>query len=114
MMNIIFQDGTRTTVSYARYLMSISLGRILDKEEHVDHIDEDKANDNIDNLQLLSLKDNIVKHMTLKDKFSNDVELVCPVCGITFYRPPRNVNHKISKGKVITCSRKCGGVISHK
>ncbi len=44
----------RTTIQYAKYLMSIKLGRILRREEQVDHIDGDKTNDSIDNLQLLS------------------------------------------------------------
>lgn len=52
----------RKTISYARYLMSVKLGRILRDDEHVDHIDNNKLNDCIDNLQILSSKENIKKY----------------------------------------------------
>jgi len=45
-------DDTRTTISYARYLISVKLGMFISKDYEVDHIDDDKTNDNIDNLKL--------------------------------------------------------------
>lgn len=52
---ILFNNNKdRTTTSYARYLMSCKLQRFLQKTEEVDHIDNDKTNDDIENLQLLS------------------------------------------------------------
>lgn len=59
---LIAPDGTRKCTAYARYLMSVKLGRYLDKTETVDHINEDKSDDRIDNLQILSNADNIKKH----------------------------------------------------
>lgn len=47
---------------YSRYLMSVKLGRRLLPSETVDHIDDDKANDSIDNLQILSLGENQKKY----------------------------------------------------
>lgn len=47
----------RTTISYARYLMSVKLKRFLTVEETVDHIDNDRTNDSIENLQILSDKE---------------------------------------------------------
>ena len=44
-----------------RYLLAVKLGRYLTDEEQVDHIDDDKTNDNIDNLQILTVKENAVK-----------------------------------------------------
>ena len=58
----------RHTVSYARYLMSTHLGRFLDKDEHVDHIDNDKSNDVITNLQILSQLENNRKQARLRGK----------------------------------------------
>lgn len=55
-------DTTRKTISYARYLMSVKLGRELTDEETVDHIDNDKTNDSLDNLQILTYKENIAKY----------------------------------------------------
>lgn len=52
----------RSTVSYARYLMSVKLGRFLLRSEEVDHIDEDKTNDSLSNLQILSTAENLRKN----------------------------------------------------
>ena len=41
--------------------MEIRLGRRLNSDETVDHIDNDKTNDSPENLQVLSLKDNARK-----------------------------------------------------
>lgn len=61
---ILYNSKTdRSTTQYARYLMAVKIGRYLTKDETVDHIDEDKTNDTIDNLQIISLKDNITKHI---------------------------------------------------
>jgi hypothetical protein len=51
----------RKTISYARYLMSTHLGRLLTDEEHVDHINDIKLDDRIENLQILSQKENNIK-----------------------------------------------------
>lgn len=53
----------RTTIAYARYLMSVKLGRLLEATEEVDHIDNDKSNDSIENLQLLSGAENRQKYI---------------------------------------------------
>lgn len=51
----------RTTISYARYLMSVKEGRVLEEYEEVDHIDNDKTNDEISNLQILTRSENVRK-----------------------------------------------------
>jgi hypothetical protein len=51
----------RSSVSLARYLMCVNLGRYLLPNEHVDHINEDKTDDRIENLQILSPNENIAK-----------------------------------------------------
>ena len=62
---ILYKSGEkgkwRKILAYAKALMEIKLNRVLEKGEVVDHIDEDKTNDNIDNLQVLSNKENIIK-----------------------------------------------------
>ena len=110
MLIVIRGDGTRTTTPYARYLMSVKVGRLLTKDEQVDHIDEDKTNDDIDNLQILSNYDNVQKHFDIKNKRSVMIELTCPVCNTTFKRSPQRVNFKLKQGKKPTCSRTCGYV----
>lgn len=54
-------QSNRSSTQYARYLLSVKLGRYLTDGEHVDHIDNDKTNDHIDNLQILSAKQNNTK-----------------------------------------------------
>ena len=49
----------KSSVSYARYLMAVKLNRYLTSDEEVDHIDEDKTNDSVNNLQILSRKENL-------------------------------------------------------
>jgi hypothetical protein len=112
---LIKKDGTRTSISYARYLMSCHLNRYLDKTEHVDHIDDDKLNDVIENLQILSVKDNNrKKNNSLQIKLEEPITLICPICNESFSRPARNIKHKLKAGKSVCCSRRCGGKNSHK
>lgn len=97
----------RHTVSYARYLMSTHLGRFLDKDEHVDHIDNDKSNDVITNLQILSQLENNRKQARLRGK--KMVKYQCPVCQKVF-SIRKGLSHLVSTNKKsVSCSRSCGG-----
>jgi hypothetical protein len=93
----------RKTISYARYLMSVKLKRELLKNEEVDHINDDKLDDRIENLQILSKSANVIKN-NIKDK----ITYICPICGKNFI-PTRNQTNRITP----CCSRKCGGIKSH-
>ena len=105
---LVRKDGSKTSTSYARYLMSCYLKRYLKKDEHVDHIDNNKLNDTIDNLQILSPADNNKKNRHKRTYMT----LVCPVCNNSFTKESRQVNHKIKNGNNPTCSRRCGGIKS--
>lgn len=59
---LVRPNGTKSCTAYARYLMSVKLGRKLSRSEQVDHIDEDKTNDSIDNLQVITQKENLAKN----------------------------------------------------
>lgn len=96
----------RTTISYARYLMSVKEKRVLENWEHVDHINEIKSDDRPENLQILTNKENIEKHIFLFDIKRTMVELTCENCGKTFDREIRNY-HKSNKFSF--CSRRCNG-----
>lgn len=95
----------RTTMSYARYLMSCNIGEIIQKEFEVDHIDNDKTNDILSNLQLLSKSDNIKK--STKQKIM--IEFTCPVCKKLFLLEKRLSYKKENP----CCCRRCGGIQSH-
>lgn len=101
---LVRYDGTKTSTSFARYMMCCKLKRYLTADEHVDHIDNDKMNDVIDNLQILTPIENTQKS---KKQLSLNT-FTCPVCNIIFQLPLQR-SHKIQP----TCSRRCGGIKSH-
>lgn len=96
----------RSSTQYARYLLAVKLGRYLTKDETVDHHDEDKTNDDISNLKLLSNIDNIRKS-SCKPPF----ELICPVCSVHFERTHTQLRGRLDRARNndICCSRQCGG-----
>lgn len=100
------KDGVLTSMSYARYLMCLKEGRWLKKDEDVDHINGKKDDDRIENLQILSKKENIKKYRNL-DKPILKLMYVCPVCNKKFERSKSASYKSIHLGKIIHCSRKC-------
>lgn len=108
--NVILYNSKdkRSTVSYARYLMSVKLGRYLEKDEQVDHIDEDKTNNTLENLQILSPSQNIIKNNISRGRFLKVLTLRCPVCRTPFTRKRGNTQAVMSKQHLVSsCSRKC-------
>lgn len=106
--NVILYNShkDRSTTSYARYLYSVKLGRYLLDTEHVDHIDDDKTNDILTNLQLLTLKQNSKKEGNRRGRLL--VEINCPMCKNTFTRRKGQTQLVPSlKGKVSCCSKEC-------
>jgi plasmid replication initiation protein len=101
-MACLVSKENRTTISYARYLMSVHLGRKLTKIETVDHIDGDTLNDSLENLQILSNEDNIKKSARGKTM----VTLKCPVCSNLFTKEKRQT-HLVKGGNPTCCSRNC-------
>lgn len=103
----------RSSTQYARYLMAVKIGRLLTPQEHVDHKDDDKTNDNINNLQILSLRENNIKTHKKPDE-----NFICPICLKPFSRTRTQLNKmkkwRDGKRHEITCSRSCGGKFSHK
>ncbi|MCA9750206.1 MAG: HNH endonuclease, partial [Romboutsia sp.] len=107
-------NNEKTSTSYARYLLSCELGRFLNKDEHVDHINGDKLDDRVENLQILSQKENNLKRIKELNLETKDIELICPVCNKMFTKKRKNVITKLNRGKTPTCSRQCGGKWSHR
>ena len=59
---ILYNSSTdRSSCQYARYLLAVKIGRFLTAAEEADHIDGDKTNDSVANLQVLSKAANIRK-----------------------------------------------------
>ncbi len=102
------KNGKRKLLTRARYRMSVALERRLKKREHVDHIDGNKRNDKISNLQILSPQQNNAKAIKETGRTQKWKKLICPVCELRFKRKAHRVDLKIQRGGRPTCSRECG------
>lgn len=99
-------ENKRSVTSYARYLVATSLGRFLESWEQVDHIDHDKTNDVLENLQILTVTENNRKDAKRKGRLV--AEIKCPQCNTIFVRRKGNTQAiECNKGKVTCCSRDC-------
>lgn len=86
-----------------RYVMARHLGRKLESWEHVHHIDEDRGNNKIDNLELLTKSEHMKKHTDGWYGESCPVEFICPTCGVSFER----VVNTSKQNSTPYCSNKC-------
>lgn len=98
-------DGTTKSMSYAKYLYTSHYNCDVAEGDQVDHINRDKMDDRIENLQVISgtynrQKDHKHKEMIIR---------VCPVCGTEFLFDKRNLPFKPNP----CCSKRCGGIKSH-
>lgn len=105
---ILFNSSKeRSSTAYARYLMAVHLGRYLSKDEEVDHIDCNKCNDDLSNLQLLSIDKHRAK--TIQERAVLPTTFVCAYCGSTFTRAKNRINPATKY-----CSKHCTGKMSSK
>lgn len=94
-------DGTMITMAYAKYLYTSHYECDVPNGDQVDHINGDKMDDRIENLQVISEYYNIVKDHHRKEM----VLCTCPICGEEFLFEKRN----LSTHPEPCCSRTCGG-----
>ncbi len=106
-MTVYYSDGSKGTTLYSRYLMQQHVGRELLKSETVDHVNEDKTDDRIDNFQILSLAANASK--TSRKRFKITWHYFnCPQCGKHSKKNARQVRHNRKQNKSGPfCSRSC-------
>lgn len=97
-------DKPASTMTYARYLMSVHLRRKLLGTEHVDHINEDHADDRIENLQVLSPSANSMKRSLFQPPAL--VAMTCSGCGVGFTRR-KNQDKRRWTSKLAYHSRAC-------
>lgn len=109
----------RSTVSFARYLMSVKLGRFLTDQEEVDHIDDNKTNDDPNNLQILTPEQNREKQrLHYINNVQQKFELVCPNCGCNFSLTEREMNGRFIQIRknaslgLIYCSSSCSSIFN--
>lgn len=101
-------DG-RTTISYARYLMCVHLGYTLSPDLEVDHIDDDKSNDAITNLQILTKEQNLLKqHYNYVMNKQVSYGYCSAHCNIHFILTEREVKMRVAQNvQYAFCSRSC-------
>jgi hypothetical protein len=89
-----------------RVLMENKIGRLLDSGEVVHHRDENKSNDSIDNLELLTNSDHSRHHAPKVDP----IECVCH-CGKRFTVKPNDYRKRMRQSQTghVSCSRPCAG-----
>ena len=109
-INLCNKDGTRRTILKSRYTLCVHLGYEPPSNIHVDHIDNDKRNDNLNNLQLLSASENIKKYSDFKRNGEPMLEqYICSHCGNTFIEDHgiANCRKKQSITGELFCSMAC-------
>lgn len=108
----IFPNKSRKTVSYPKYIVETTIGRLLTIEEEIHHIDKDFSNNEISNLQIINTFTHSILHTTLY--VSQD--FICPVCAKEFTLHHKQIkeilrNRSIGRSKTGPfCSRNCAGV----
>lgn len=108
-MCVYYSDGSKGTTLYSRYLMQVHLGRVLSPEEQVDHINEDKTDDRIENLQILTRQKNIAKAARAKWGETR-IKFICPACGREAEKDGNEIRKNRKQGKSGPyCSKRCAG-----
>lgn len=107
LVDLVNSEEDRTTISYAKYLICIKLDRLLTEDEQVDHIDGDKRNDSLDNLQVLSVEEH--KKKTADESRVEWPLVTCAYCGKEFYKKPNQFRYNQKIGAQPHCSRSCNG-----
>lgn len=109
---IVRDHPNRTKNDYVlehRVVVENSLGRVLSDEEIVHHKNENKKDNRLVNLEVLSAEDHSRLHG--KAKGVKEVSLKCPWCKELFQR--RSGQTHLYKGSSYTCcSRSCRGSFS--
>lgn len=98
-------NGKMTSMSYAKYLYTSYYKCDIPEGEEIDHINDNKMDDRIENLQKVSKEYNNRKNR----KKAEQIELICPVCKQKFLFRKSNLSSHPNP----CCSRKCGGIKSH-
>lgn len=99
-------DGKRKTVLKHREVFEEKIGRPLKPNEIVHHIDENKRNNKLPNLEIMTRSRHTKKHARKEEV----IKLECLLCKKKFERAARHERHNRKQGKVGPfCNRSCAG-----
>lgn len=112
---IRYTDLSTKVTSYARFLYQQKNGEI-DPKLTVDHIDENPENDDINNLQVLTRKENIAKARASGKQATEWFEGICLECNRMFTKPMRQIraNQQIKGRPGPFCSKSCAGTFNQR
>lgn len=107
-------ENDRTTTAYARYIYTVYLGYDIPLGYEVDHVDDDKTNDCLWNLQLLTEQENREKEYNRKAEQSFFYGHRCTVCDETFVLDTSEQEKRLATSKtgLAFCSRSCNAKFS--
>jgi hypothetical protein len=111
---IVRNHPNRTSNDYVllhRVIVENNIGRLLSSDEVVHHIDGNKLNNSIENLEILLKSDHNRLHAL--EVGSSWAQLRCPECGKIF-DIARNRTFLVKKTKWTSCSNSCRGKFSRK
>lgn len=92
----------RTTISFARWLFSVKQKKLVEPFLDVHHINGNKKEDRVKNLELVHYKEHRKKH-----KGRAFLLLICPICSVLFERPKNQTKFGCKLKSVSTCSYSC-------
>ncbi len=96
-----------------RIVMENHIKRILLDTEVVHHINKNRKENNIKNLELMDKQEHVLMHAKEKEG-KIWITLICPNCGKEFEIEERNVKSRKKNNKNIFCSRRCNGLFGIK
>lgn len=99
-----------------RAVVENHLNRILNSEEVVHHVNGNKKDNKIENLEVMTISEHASYHANQRGVTL--VDFMCPNCGIIFTKTKReslDKNHTSGSGreKLFYCSKSCAGHFEH-
>lgn len=103
---IVNDDKSRRTVSYPKWIMEQHLGRQLNLDETVDHINRDFTDNRIENLRVVDRK----THATDDALRAQSIEITCIWCNKKALKRGNDLRGNEKQGKAGPfCSKSCSG-----
>lgn len=104
---VVVKVGCRRRKLEHRLVMETILGRELTADEHVHHINRDRADNGPENLQVVSASEHAKLHPDWPQHQRSRVSLICHRCGQGYEKPL----HRLGESKY--CSNECRLVALH-
>ena len=105
---LVKEHPSRTKNGYVllhRIVVENHIGRLLNANEVVHHIDGNKFNNSIENLEVMSASEHAKLHSSSLGRLTCCFK--CPNCGVLFERPKNKALN--FKKKAVFCTSRCAG-----